>query len=76
VRQHPNKGKKWVKNKYFHSERGRNWIFRSIETVEKKGKKETVKVDLYKLSSMPIERFVKVAGMNSPDDPSLDDYWK
>jgi RNA-directed DNA polymerase len=30
VRQHPNKGKKWVRDKYFHSERGRNWIFRSI----------------------------------------------
>ncbi|EEX3419083.1 group II intron reverse transcriptase/maturase [Escherichia coli] len=26
-RRHPNKGKKWVKNKYFHETSSRNWVF-------------------------------------------------
>ena len=38
TRRHPNKGKRWVKDKYFHRLKGRHWTF-MCKGTDRKGKK-------------------------------------
>jgi RNA-directed DNA polymerase len=71
-RRHPNKSKKWVFERYFHSFRGRKGTFMCRGT-DRKGK-EKLHI-LYNISSTPIVRHIKVKGKSSPDDPSLREYW-
>ncbi len=73
TRRHPNKGKRWVKDKYFHRLKGRHWTF-MCKGTDRKGKK--VSDFLYDISSTPIVRHIKVKGNASPDDPSLNEYWE
>lgn len=58
-RRHPRKGKKWVKNKYWHPLRNSQWGFRTL------GK---IRVHLYRHSDTNIVRFTKVSGKRSPYD--------
>jgi len=60
-RRHPTKGRKWVKARYFRNDG--YWTFHE-------GKAELVKPDV-----TPITRFTTVTGKNSPDDPTLRQYW-
>jgi len=71
-RRHPNKGRRWVKERYFPQRGHRRWVF-AATTELRRGRKGTV--SLYHLPSMPIARHVKVAGRHSPDDPALRRYW-
>ncbi|MGL4884146.1 MAG: group II intron reverse transcriptase, partial [Waterburya sp.] len=71
-RRHPNKGKKWVKDRYFKTIKGVEWTF-ACTTNNRRGD-EILKV-LYSVAGTPIERHIKVKGMASPDDPYLKDYW-
>ena len=76
-RRHPNKSKKWVKNKYFRiitrkGGRKKEWQF-FYEGTDRKGRGITH--DLYEITSEPLIRHVKVTGTNSPDDPELKEYW-
>lgn len=73
LRKHPNKGKRWVANKYFHTMNNRKWIFAKA-TNDRQGKKHWV--SLKKLSAIKIKRHVMVKGNASPDDPNLKTYWK
>ena len=73
IRRHPNKSKGWVKAKYFHRFKGRDWTF-MCKGTGRKGKEVTH--ILYDISSTPIVRHIKVKGNSSPDDPSLKEYWK
>ncbi len=73
TRRHPNKGKRWVKDKYFHRLKGRHWTF-MCKGTDRKGKK--VSDFLYDISSTPIVRHIKVKGNASPDDPSLNENWE
>ncbi|NET25635.1 group II intron reverse transcriptase/maturase [Okeania sp. SIO1I7] len=73
TRRHPNKGKRWVKDKYFQRFKGKDWTFMCKRTG-RKGKEETH--ILYDISSTPIVRHVKVKGDSSPDDPLLQEYWE
>jgi RNA-directed DNA polymerase len=72
LRRHPNKSKKWVARKYFKTLQGRKWVF-SATVNDLRGNKE---IALFRLSSIPIERHVKVKGTASPDDPELTKYWQ
>ncbi len=80
-RRHPNKGKKWVKEKYFRTkttyEKGkkkvRSWIF-FYKSTDRKGREITH--DLFNIQSVPIIRHIKVKGTNSLDDPELVEYWQ
>jgi len=63
LRRHPNKGKKWVRKKYFDQ----RWRFRAHDGRQT--------VYLFDVNSVKIERHIKVKGHASPDDPSLRDYW-
>lgn len=47
-RRHHDKAKQWIKDKYWHRENGRDWIFKTEE------------IKLYDISSTPITRFIMV----------------
>jgi RNA-directed DNA polymerase len=67
-RTHPNKNKKWKKNKYwgrFNLRSKSNWVF---------GDKQSGNYML-KFSWTKIERHALVSKRASPDDPSLKEYW-
>lgn len=68
LRRHPNKGKHWVAEKYFGPHRNVKWRFQA-----RSGDKTLY---LFDVSSVPIERHIKVKGAASPDDPILRDYWQ
>ena len=65
---HPNKPWKWKKCHYWgrlHRQRQDNWVF---------GNKDTG-IILQKFSWFAIQRHTLVKGKNSPDDPTLREYW-
>lgn len=64
-RRHPNKGKRWLYQKYFKRIRNRAWTLYDAESG----------VNIQKFSNVPIRRHRKVKFMASPDDPNLDTYW-
>ena len=72
LRRHPNKGKGWVKRKYFTSFKGRQWSF-FARASDSCGSDKIVY--LAKISDVKIKRHTKVKGTASPDDPSLNEYW-
>ena len=57
-RRHPNKSRKWVKARYWHTVGRRNWVF----GVEQAGK---VTLKLAKFSEVSIRRHIKVRGHKS-----------
>ena len=61
TRRHPKKAAQWVKARYFRDDG--YWTFHD-------GKAALVQPD-----KTPITRFIKVAGKNTPYDPSLRQYW-
>lgn len=60
-RRHPMKSKKWVKNKYWHTEKDRNWVFGVKESGE-------IIFSLTEHNETPIVRHTKVKGNLSPFD--------
>ncbi len=70
-RRHPNKGIRWVVNKYYRSEGLRNWIF-SAKTAPKEGKLKFI--DLFNASQAKITRHVKIKANATPFDPNFLDY--
>ncbi len=68
VRMHSQKQWWWRKERYWGSISGSKdqWVFMD----------KTTKCHLRKLKWIPIRRHTMVKGGNSPDDPSLKDYWK
>jgi len=73
LRRHPNKGKGWVRRKYFTSGNEGSWQFFAPFTNP-----EGVKLEmrLKNIGYVPIARHVKVCGAASPDDPALKEYWE
>ena len=63
---HPNKGRYWVTDKYWHKEGGENWVFATKDTDRL--------TRLLCHSDTPIVRHVKVKGESSPYDGNLV-YW-
>lgn len=75
IRRHPDKGKKWVYKKYFQPVYRRKRSRSFTTTVQnRRGDKE--EKTIFRLSSIPITRHVKIKGKNSPDDPNLVNYWQ
>jgi RNA-directed DNA polymerase len=66
IKRHRRKSRKWIKNKYFQSYGGKNWIFAT--------KKENNSMRLLSHPETKIVRFVKVKGEASPYDGNLV-YW-
>ncbi|MDJ0574969.1 MAG: group II intron reverse transcriptase/maturase [Xenococcaceae cyanobacterium MO_234.B1] len=72
-RRHPNKRKRWVKNRYFHRIEENEWTF-ACQGTDSRGKNKFY--TLCNVSKTPIIRHVKVTGNYSPDDPELKKYWE
>jgi RNA-directed DNA polymerase len=73
LRRHPNKGKRWVADRYFKIIHGRKWNF-AVTVADRRGGQKTL--TLVRLSDLTIQRHVKVKGTASPDDPTLNEYWQ
>ena len=73
VRRHPNKGARWVKQRYFKTKGSRNWVFAATETKEDGTKREHV---LLKESDTPIQRHIKINYKANPHDPAWAQYFE
>jgi RNA-directed DNA polymerase len=65
-RRHPNKGTRWIKEKYFSRLGSQNWVFNCNG-----GKKRLVIA-----GSIPIKRHVKIKGDANPFDPEWETYFE
>ena len=70
-RRHRNKSAHWVKDKYFRSHRGRNWIF--FGEGDKNSKREAW---LYTAARTSIRRHVKIRGEANPYDSDWEMYFE
>jgi RNA-directed DNA polymerase len=73
VRRHPNKGARWVKEKYFKTRGIRNWVFTVTEKQEDGTKRE---LTLLHESDTPIQRHVKIKAGANPHDPQWAPYFE
>lgn len=72
-RRHPKKGKRWVQNKYWRSDKLRNWVFYAKAKVKNKSDKASY-FDLAMASKTPIRRHVKLRADATPYNPVYHDY--
>ena len=71
---HPNKGRRWVKKKYFHALGSRFWVFACDNGKENwRGKPELMR--LAKAQDIKIRRHVKVKADANPYDPQWKSYF-
>jgi RNA-directed DNA polymerase len=73
VRRHPNKGVRWVQEKYFKTRGKQKWIFAATEKQEDGTQRELV---LLKESDTPIQRHVKIKANANPHDPEWEQYFE
>ncbi len=66
TRRHPNKGKRWIKSKYFLRDGDRAWAFSAVVTNEAG---DRTYVRLRKASKTLIKRHVKIKASATPYDP-------
>jgi len=71
VRRHPEKSKKWVKDKYYRHTGHRDWMF---STKIKDKKSQTFDLDLVEASKTPIKRHIKIKAAATPYDPAYQEY--
>jgi RNA-directed DNA polymerase len=71
-RRHPNKGWRWVKDKYLHEYGQRRWVCTG-EVAGKKG--ETLTVRLASAAHTPIRRHRLIQGGANPYDPAWEAYF-
>jgi RNA-directed DNA polymerase len=72
-RRHPNKGRWWIKTRYFHSIGPRTWVF--AEKVQKANGKSGF-MELYLAASTPIQRHVKIKSEACPYDTAWEPYFE
>jgi RNA-directed DNA polymerase len=65
-RRHPNKGKRWIRKRYFYTLGYRNWCFCT----------EDKQHSLFQLSAIPIVRHPKIHSLANPYDPSHEMYFE
>ena len=72
-RRHPQKGKRWIYDRYFRTINGVKWQF----SCETKGRRGNSKLNtLFDIAKHPIIRHIKVKGTASPFDAEMSDYWE
>jgi RNA-directed DNA polymerase len=71
-RRHPNKGKKWIRHKYFRTKSKQHWIF-STKIKDSKGKASYL--DLVEIGRTPIRRHIKIRAEATPYDPAHQEYF-
>jgi RNA-directed DNA polymerase len=72
-RRHPNKGLRWIKDKYFKSLGTRNWAFAAKETFPDGKEKGWY---LVKASEIPIRRHIKIRAEANPFDRQWEVYFE
>jgi RNA-directed DNA polymerase len=72
-RRHPNKPRRWVKEKYFHHTGQRHWVFCG-EAVGWDGKLKSV--HLFHAADVAIKRHIKIKGEANPYDPAWEMYFE
>jgi len=70
-RRHPNKGARWVKDRYFPTHGQRKWNFATRTSANG----TTLGVELFRASTVAINRHVKIPGAANPFDPEWADYF-
>jgi RNA-directed DNA polymerase len=73
VRRHPNKGARWVKEKYFKTQGARNWVFAAAEEKEDGARGDFI---LLKESDTPIRRHIKIKADANPHDSRWEAYFE
>jgi RNA-directed DNA polymerase len=73
-RAHPNKGRKWIANRYWHTKGNRNWVFGYYKDAKGNGEKQLVELRRY--VATPIARHVKVKSDANPFDTNWETYWE
>jgi RNA-directed DNA polymerase len=73
IRRHPNKGKHWIKAKYFKTEGNRNWVF-AAKIIAPDGKPKTL--TLATAGDTVIRRHVKIKSTANPFDPKDEIYFE
>lgn len=68
-RRHPNKGKGWIKEKYFKTIDNRNWVF-SGECQDGQS------IRLAAMADFTIERHIKIQANANPYDPKYEQYFE
>jgi RNA-directed DNA polymerase len=71
-RRHPNKGRRWTKDRYFLRSQDRNWVF---GTRTKSGNGEGMDSRLVSAADIPIKRHVKIKADANPFDPEWEAYF-
>jgi RNA-directed DNA polymerase len=72
-RRHPNKSRKWIKARYFHRIKSRNWVF-AIKASKTNGRSKDL--ELYSAASTPIRRHVKIKADAHPFDIAWEPYFE
>ena len=70
-RRHPNKGLRWIKNKYFKTQGNNNWCF----AVKPRDKDKIELKELFKTTSIPIRRHRKIRAKANPFDKEWYEYF-
>lgn len=74
-RRHQNKGKPWIKRRYFHDIGSRSWTFATpISKQNSEGK--SVMMILCRASDIPIQRHTKIKSEANPFDPAWETYFE
>ena len=73
IRRHPNKGKCWIKEKYFRTASTRNWVF-SAKTRKRDG--GIVNLDLLDIGQVKIVRHTKIRANATLYDPAFTEYFR
>ncbi len=73
ARRHPEKGARWVKDRYFKTRGTRNWVFATTEEKEDGTKRE---LTLLLESDTPIRRHVKIKADANPHDRQWEQYFE
>jgi RNA-directed DNA polymerase len=72
-RRHPRKPKQWIKDKYFRTDKGRNWDFCG-EVLGEGGRLREIR--LFYAVRVPIKRHIKVRQEANPYDPQWEVYFE
>jgi RNA-directed DNA polymerase len=73
TRRHPNKGTRWIKEKYFKTRGSRNWVFAAIEKHEDGTSRELI---LLNESDTPVQRHIKIRADANPHDMKWEQYFE
>jgi RNA-directed DNA polymerase len=72
-RRHPNKPRRWIKDKYFRVIGNRHWVF----CGDRQGKAgRSHRLELFAAARVPIKRHAKIKGAANPFDPAWEVYFE